>query len=93
MGVSTKTYPAGVPFAADDTADVIQNDPVAIGIDVAGNDVSSARHDRTGRGREPEHRHGNGDMAAIFYKAPATTGTATFKYTVSNSPARPTWEP
>jgi hypothetical protein len=85
MGVSTKTYLAGVPFAADDTAEVVQNDPVAIGIDVAGNDVSSLPMGAPVVVVNPAIGTATASAGQIFYKAPSVTGTATIKYTVSNA--------
>ena len=39
MGASARIYAPGVAWVADDIADVIQNDPIAIPIDVLANDV------------------------------------------------------
>jgi len=94
MGVSTRTYAAGVPFVADDAADVVQNTPAAIPLYVLENDVAGALPWNTATltvlapgpnvGQATPGTDGAGNPV-IFYRAPATTGTASFRYTIANA--------
>ena len=93
MGVSTKTYPAGVPYVADDSIDAIQNGPTVI-IPVLDNDVAPTGESLVVSSLTvlaPNANIGRADptlspnQGFIAYRPPSTTGTATFRYTVTGA--------
>jgi hypothetical protein len=93
MGLSTKTYPAGVPYVADDTFDAVQNGATVI-IPVLANDMAPAGevlNVATLTVLAPNANIGRADPTTglnqgfIAYRPPSTTGTATFRYTVSGT--------
>ena len=89
LGVANPAFPGGVPFAGDDNAEVIQNTVAAIPIDVLANDVGGPLGLNAGTLAilAPGANIGTASVSGgqIFYRAPSTTGTATFKYTVANA--------
>lgn len=93
MGASTRIYPPGVPFVADDTIDAVQNGPVVI-IPVLDNDVAPAGEPlnvATLTVLAPNANIGRADptvapfQGSIAYRPPSTTGVATFRYTVTGT--------
>ena len=84
-----------MPFAGDDTAEVIQGTLAAIAIDVLANDAGGALGINPGItvlapgasiGVATPGVVGPGaGVPVIFYRPPSTTGTATFRYTVANA--------
>ncbi|MBS1110497.1 MAG: hypothetical protein H6Q88_2489, partial [Anaeromyxobacteraceae bacterium] len=89
LGVANPAFPGGAPFAGDDSAEVIQNTVAAIPIDVLANDVGGPLGLNAGTLAilAPGPNIGTASVSGgqVFYRAPSTTGTATFKYTVANS--------
>ena len=80
-------YPAGVPFAGDDTAEVVQNTAAAIGIDVLANDTGAGINPATLAIVAPAPVIGTASVlnGKIWYTAPTVTGTAVIRYTVANN--------
>ena len=89
LGVASPAFPGGVPFAGDDTAEVIQNTVAPIAINVLANDVGGplGLNAASLAILAPGPAIGTASVSAgqIFYRAPSTTGVATIKYTVANS--------
>lgn len=88
MGLANPVFPGGVPFAGDDTAEVIQGTVAAIPINVTANDVGGPLGITAGPTiLAPGASLGTASVlnGQIWYTAPTTTGTAIIKYTVANS--------
>ena len=88
LGVTNPAFPGGVPFAGDDTAEVIQGTVAAIPVDVLANDASGTAGPLGAPViLAPGASIGTASVSAgqVFYRAPTTTGIATFRYTVANS--------
>ncbi|MGA8892287.1 MAG: Ig-like domain-containing protein [Anaeromyxobacteraceae bacterium] len=93
MGLSTRTFPAGVPFAGDDSWEAVQNGPTVI-IRVLDNDVPPAGETLNGASLAvlaPNANIGRADptiapnQGFIAYTPPSTTGIATFRYTITGA--------
>ncbi len=79
-------YPAGVPYAGDDTAEVVQNTVAAIPINVLANDTGAGINPATLTIVAPAPVIGTASVlnGQIFYRAPTVTGNAVIRYTVAN---------
>jgi hypothetical protein len=91
LGLANPAFPGGVPYAADEAVSFVQDASGALpaaAINVLANDVggASAINPATLAVVAPLPSIGVASAAngQIFYKVPATTGTAAIRYTVNN---------